>query len=89
MQIPQKTESEQAKPLIEYFKSVRNQPELTTPFRSQTARQNDRMIWTLTPSEEEITKAIKTMKPGKAAGVYGIQAELMKVDISKASDELH
>lgn len=41
------------------------------------------------PTKEEIQKAIKTLKNGKAAGPDGIPAEAIKADITTATDMLH
>ena len=41
------------------------------------------------PSKEEIKKAIRTLKNGKAAGPDGIPAEALKADIDTATDILH
>ena len=41
------------------------------------------------PSKEEIKKAIRTLKNGKAAGPDGIPAEALKADIETATDILY
>ena len=41
------------------------------------------------PSKTEITKAIKSLKSGKAAGLDGILPEALKVDIQTSTDMLH
>ena len=41
------------------------------------------------PSKEEIKKAIRNLKNGKAAGPDGITAEALKADIDTATDILH
>ncbi|XP_076101178.1 uncharacterized protein LOC143070963 [Mytilus galloprovincialis] len=82
------TEREQAARWVEHFKAVLNRPEPINEF--QEAPQLEELdINTDPPSKEEITKAIKSMKSGKAAGIDGLQAELLKADINTATAILH
>ena len=82
------TEKEQAARWVEHFKDILNRPEPTVIFEG-APQKDDLKICTDPPSKEEITKAIKSMKPGKAAGIDGIQAELLKADMGTATEELH
>jgi len=82
------TEREQATRWVEHFRAVLNRPEPTIAFKGRPQLE-DLDISTDPPSEEEIMKAIKSMKSGKAAGIDGIQAELLKVDIHTATVTLH
>lgn len=52
-------------------------------------RQNDLNINTDPPTKEEIAVAIKTLKSGKAADIDEIQLELLKVDLSSATNVFH
>jgi hypothetical protein len=82
------TEREQATRWVEHFRAVLNRPEPTIAFQG-TPQLEDLDISSDPPSEEEIMKAIKSMKSRKAAGIDGIQAELLKVDIHTATVTLH
>ena len=73
------SEREQAERWLEHFKEVLNRPKPNTAFEG-IQQQNDLNINSGTPSKDEITKAIKSMKSGKASGIDEIQAELLKAD---------
>ena len=75
------SEREQAERWLEHFKEVLNRPEPNTAFEG-IQEQNDLNINSGTPSKDEITKAIKSMKSGKALGIDGTQAELLKADLT-------
>ena len=78
------TEREQAERWLQHFKEVLNRSKRNTVLEG-IQRQNDLNINFGPPSKDEITKAIKSMKSGKASGIYGIQAELLKADLTTAT----
>ncbi|CAG2208857.1 unnamed protein product [Mytilus edulis] len=82
------TERKQAARWVEHFKAVLNRPEPKNEFQG-APQFEDLDISNDPPSKEEITKAIKSMKSGKAACIDGIQAELLKADINTPTVILH
>ena len=82
------TEREQAERWLEHFKEVLNRPEPNTVFEG-IQQQNDLNINFGPPSKDELTKAIKSRKSGKASGIDGIQAELLKADLTTATDVIY
>ena len=80
-------EREVAERWVEHFRDVLNQPEPDIAVAIEES-QEDPDIVTTPPTEEEIQAAIKAMKNGKAAGIDGIHAEMLKADITTATKAL-
>lgn len=82
------TEVEQRARWVEHFKETLNRPApLIPPDIPPPAQLLD--INTNPPSKAEITKAIKSLKSGKAAGPDGIPPEALKADIQTSTEMLH
>ena len=82
------TEEEQRARWAEHFKETLNRPApLTQPDIPPPTELLE--VNTNPPSKTEITKAIKSMKSGKAAGPDGIPPEALKADIQTSTDMLH
>ena len=81
-------EEEQQARWAEHFKETLNRPAPSTqpdiPPPTQLLN-----ISTNPPSKAEITKAIKSIKSGKAAGPDGIPPEALKADIQTSTEMLH
>ena len=84
---PITTEREQAARWVEHFKEVLNCPEPDEPANPPLA-QDDLIIDITPPTEEEVEKAIKCLKTGKAPGIDCIHAEMLKADIKTSSKVL-
>ncbi|XP_071147395.1 uncharacterized protein [Mytilus edulis] len=82
------SEREQVARWVEHFKAVLNRPEPINEFQGAPSLE-ELDISTDPPSKVEIAKAIKSTKSGKAAGIDGLQAELLKNDINTATAMLH
>ena len=82
------TTEQQLNQWVEHFTDLLNRP---TPEEQPNISQAevDLPISVEKPSKEEIKKAIRTLKNGKAAGPDGIPAEALKADIDTATDILH
>ena len=78
------TEKEKAERWVEHFQEVLNRPEPLVTAEIEVSVEDPHFI-TTAPSEEEIRSAIKAMKSGKAAGIDGIHAEMLKADIDIAT----
>ena len=82
------TTEQQLKQWVEHFTDLLNRPApKEQPNISQA--EVDLPISVEKPSKEEIKKAIRTLKNGKAAGPDGIPAEALKADKDTAKDILH
>ena len=82
------TTDQQLKRWVEHFTDLLNRP---APEEQPNISQADvdLPISVGKPSKEEIKKATRTLKNGKAAGPNGIPAEALKADIDTATDILH
>ena len=82
------TTEQQLKQWVEHFTDLLNRP---TPKEQPNISQAevDLPISVKKPSKEELKKAIRTLKNGKAAGPNEIPAEALKADIDTATDILH
>ena len=81
-------EEEQRARWAEHFKETLNRPApLAPPDIPPPTQLLDINI--NPPSKTEITKAIKSLKSGKAAGPDGIPPEALKADIQTSTDMLH
>ena len=69
---------------MQHFTEVLNRPEPENPAHPQPSREY-LDINTDPPTEEEVTKAIKSLKNGKAAGIDLIHAEMLKADITTST----
>ena len=85
---PLMTTEQQLNQWVEHFTDLLNRP---TPKEQPNISQAevDLPISVEKPSKEEIKRAIRTLKNGKAAGPDGIPAEALKADIDTATDILH
>ena len=72
---------------MEHFQEVLNRPDPPIVFEGATPV-TDHQINTDPPTKDEIKKAIKAMKSGKAPGIDNINAELLKVDIETSATVL-
>ena len=81
-------EEDQRARWAEHFKETLNRPPPSAPPEIPPAAQL-LDINTNPPTKTEIMKAIKSLKPGKAAGPDGIPPEALKADIQTSTDMLH
>ena len=82
------SEDEQRARWAEHFKETLNRPAPPVPpIIPPPTELLD--INTNPPTKNEITKAIKSLKSGKAAGPDGIPPEALKADIQTSTDMLH
>ena len=81
------TESEQANRWVQHFCEVLNQDGPPTP-AAPTPPQEQLDINCDPPTEEEILTAIKKTRNGKAPGIDGIQAEMLKADLTTSTKVL-
>ena len=81
------TEKEKADRWVEHFKEVLNRP-LPNNVANPPPASNDLNIRTDPPNENEIRKALESLKPNKAPGVDLIQAEILKADIETTTEQL-
>ena len=72
----------------EHFEELLNRPEPRNPPDIQPA-DNDLLIDCNSPTKEEISRAIKQLRNGKAAGPDGIPAEALKADLETSVEMLH
>ena len=82
------TKDGQLRRWAEYFEELLNRPPPENPPDIQPA-QTDLPINCHTPTREEIRKAIKQLKSGKAAGPDNIPAEALKADVETTASLLH
>ncbi|XP_076109528.1 uncharacterized protein LOC143078552 [Mytilus galloprovincialis] len=82
------TEREQAVRWVEHFMAALNRQKPINEFQG-APKLEELDISTDPPSKEEITKAIKSMKSGKAAVIDGLQAELLTAGINTETTILH
>ena len=85
---PITTESDQRKRWAEHFEDLLNRPApVTTP--EIPPADSVLKVNTNPPTKSEITKALKLLKNGKAAGPDGIPPEALKTDAKTTTDMLH
>ena len=72
----------------EHFEELLNRPEPRNPPDIQPA-DTDLLIDCNIPTKDEIRKAIKQLKNGKASGPDGIPAEALKTDLETSVEMLH
>ena len=72
----------------EHFEELLNRPQPSNPPDIQPA-DNDLLIDCNSPTKEEISRAIKQLRNGKAAGPDCIPAEALKADLETSVEMLH
>jgi hypothetical protein len=77
------TDQEQAERWAQHFYDVLNQPDPDLP-ANPPAAENDLDIDIQPPTEDEVKRALKTLKNGKAPGIDCIHAEMLKADVNTA-----
>ena len=85
-----KTHGEQVKRWREYFEGVLNCQEPTVQFEASDMSHENEVLATDTEAitEDEVRKAIQSLKNGKEAGSDGIKAEMIKYGWDAAFGQL-